>query len=252
MKEKKILDIVAAIGATQDINEVRRIFLEMTRNLVWFDTANFWLYPPLARQLDQVLLAMGSPQKLASVYFEYYANKDEVRQAYNRANLLIARSTDLLDYGRWTQRSEYYNDFLRLAKVHYAVGFDIKDQQISYGAVCLHREKRCGNFSRDEITLLQVIYPHLVNRLRWHHHQQVLLNKLQAYSKDNDLPEIDRFRILTPRERVIIQQVLSGYSNQDIAVHLGISINTVKMHLKNTFVKLGIKRRSQLFLLLSD
>jgi len=78
------------------------------------------------------------------------------------------------------------------------------------------------------------------------------LHKLQANLKYNDILKMDRFRILTPRERMIIQQVLSGHSNQDIAINLGISINTVKMHLKNTFVKLGIKRRSQLFLLLSD
>lgn len=55
------------------------------------------------------------------------------------------------------------------------------------------------------------------------------------------------FDLLTLREREIVRLVLSGESNQEIAEELGLSINTVKMHMQNIFIKLGIRRRCQLF-----
>lgn len=55
------------------------------------------------------------------------------------------------------------------------------------------------------------------------------------------------FDLLTLREKEIARLVLSGESNQEIAKELGLSVNTVKMHMQNIFIKLGIRRRCQLF-----
>jgi DNA-binding NarL/FixJ family response regulator len=53
---------------------------------------------------------------------------------------------------------------------------------------------------------------------------------------------------LTRREREIAQLVAQGYSNQEIATKLGISICTVKNHLQRIFWKLRITNRTQLAL----
>lgn len=50
---------------------------------------------------------------------------------------------------------------------------------------------------------------------------------------------------LSEREREILGLVASGLSNQDIASHLIISLNTVKTHLKNISAKLGTGNRTQ-------
>lgn len=49
--------------------------------------------------------------------------------------------------------------------------------------------------------------------------------------------------LLTPREQEILALVARGYRNQEIAEHLGISLQTVKDHLANSFAKLGVNRR---------
>lgn len=53
---------------------------------------------------------------------------------------------------------------------------------------------------------------------------------------------------LTPREREVVQQVVCGCSNREIAGRLGISDDTVKHHLSNIFDKLGVYNRLELAL----
>lgn len=51
---------------------------------------------------------------------------------------------------------------------------------------------------------------------------------------------------LTPREAEVMALIHQGLRNQDVADHLGVSINTVKKHLASGFEKLGIQRRRQM------
>jgi len=49
---------------------------------------------------------------------------------------------------------------------------------------------------------------------------------------------------LTPTETRILQQIVAGKSNKEIAFDLDISENTVKTHVKNVFEKLGVSDRT--------
>jgi DNA-binding NarL/FixJ family response regulator len=49
---------------------------------------------------------------------------------------------------------------------------------------------------------------------------------------------------LTPTETRILQQIVAGKSNKEIAYELDISENTVKTHVKNVFEKLGVSDRT--------
>lgn len=53
---------------------------------------------------------------------------------------------------------------------------------------------------------------------------------------------------LTPRELDIVETIVAGYSNREIARHLSISEDTVKNHLSNVFDKLGVSSRLELAL----
>lgn len=50
---------------------------------------------------------------------------------------------------------------------------------------------------------------------------------------------------LSPRELEILGLLAAGYSNQEIADQLYISLSTVKSHNQNLFEKLDVKRRTQ-------
>ncbi|MCB0606192.1 MAG: response regulator transcription factor [Lewinella sp.] len=50
---------------------------------------------------------------------------------------------------------------------------------------------------------------------------------------------------ISPRELEVLQLMAEGYSNQEIADKLFISLNTVKTHTSNLFSKLDVRRRTQ-------
>jgi DNA-binding NarL/FixJ family response regulator len=51
---------------------------------------------------------------------------------------------------------------------------------------------------------------------------------------------------LTHRESEVINFLLQGYSNKEIAEELGINVLTVKVHLQHIYMKRGVYRRDKL------
>src|SRR5882672_10834129 len=56
--------------------------------------------------------------------------------------------------------------------------------------------------------------------------------------------EINRLGI-SPRELEVLELISKGLSNQEIADQLFVSVNTVKTHTSNLFMKMDVKRRTQ-------
>jgi DNA-binding NarL/FixJ family response regulator len=62
------------------------------------------------------------------------------------------------------------------------------------------------------------------------------------------LPDPDKENLLTklsPREMDIMREIQAGATNLEIAEHLFLSVNTVKHHIRNVLIKLGLKNRRQ-------
>jgi len=52
-------------------------------------------------------------------------------------------------------------------------------------------------------------------------------------------------RLLTPRERDVLEYLCLGYTNREIALACGSSPNTVRNQLVSIFAKLGVTTRSE-------
>jgi len=60
-------------------------------------------------------------------------------------------------------------------------------------------------------------------------------------------------RLLTPRERDVVQLVADGFGNREVAEQLGLSTHTVRNYLFSIFDKIGISSRAELIMyVLSD
>jgi DNA-binding NarL/FixJ family response regulator len=57
---------------------------------------------------------------------------------------------------------------------------------------------------------------------------------------------------LTYREKQILEEIVSGETNQEIADHLNISVHTVKTHIYNMYKKLNVSNRLQVSHLASE
>jgi DNA-binding NarL/FixJ family response regulator len=67
-------------------------------------------------------------------------------------------------------------------------------------------------------------------------------------SGENFPSEIDLSQ-LTDREREVAHWIQQGYSNQQIAIHMQISLNTVRTHVSSILRKLSLENRTQIALL---
>jgi DNA-binding NarL/FixJ family response regulator len=80
----------------------------------------------------------------------------------------------------------------------------------------------------------------------------VLVDSIAAVARGRmSLPYIDLqalttdpFSELTSRERELLTALANGWTNLQIASRIGISLNTVKYHLKNLYDKLGVSNRA--------
>jgi len=50
---------------------------------------------------------------------------------------------------------------------------------------------------------------------------------------------------LTKREKALLSSLAGGSTNNQLAEDLGVSVNTVKFHLRNLYEKLDVKNRAQ-------
>jgi len=75
----------------------------------------------------------------------------------------------------------------------------------------------------------------------------VVEKEVHVNSNENIVPDVSLISQLeiTKRELEILNLLAQGYSNQEIAATLFVSLSTVKTHNQNLFEKLDVKRRIQ-------
>lgn len=135
-------------------------------------------------------------------------------------------------------RSEIYNDFLRPSGHHYGINLFAFDGDKSIGDLRIWRKNGRADFDRDEVTLLGLIEPGLVQAL-----------KRIALSNDPD-PCSAALARLSRREAAVAWLAARGLADKEIARQLQVTFGTVRTHLDNAFAKLGVRNRTQLACLL--
>jgi len=63
-------------------------------------------------------------------------------------------------------------------------------------------------------------------------------------AEDGDIPANSPLRTLTPRETEVLEHLLEGKSNKEIATALNLQVVTVKVHMKGILRKLGTTNRT--------
>lgn len=79
--------------------------------------------------------------------------------------------------------------------------------------------------------------------------QPVLQRMLDDPPDDHADEGLPALAVLSDRERAVVDQVVRGLRNREIADQLGIAEGTVKVHLHNAYEKLGVGSRTELVLL---
>jgi len=99
------------------------------------------------------------------------------------------------------------------------------------------REERDGRFRAGEIDMLRKVKPFL---------EMALASHLASSEDETRWRHSPYATALTQRETQVVEQLLRGASNREIAQSCGVTVATVKAHFFNIFSKTGVASRTEL------
>ena len=93
---------------------------------------------------------------------------------------------------------------------------------------------------------LKLVKPKTETRIQTVIVEKEVFRKLPSSNEGFILNEDEKLKLgLSNREMEVLQLMAEGYSNQEIAEKLFVSLNTIKTHSSKVFEKLDVKRRTQ-------
>lgn len=156
------------------------------------------------------------------------------------------RLRDLVSQG--FRRSEYYRRYYARAGLQDEAGYVVHTGGGAFVNVSLARERAPG-FTRREVARLAAAAP-LVVRLcvmHWGPGRGQEARRSGTTSRLERVYESFGRDGLTPREQDVLRLVLRGHSVKSAAAALGVSPDTIKLHRKHIYAKLGVASQAALF-----
>lgn len=180
-----------------------------------------------------------------SLYASYYHTIDFLSWCYNQREPMTFRATDLV-YPEVIEESRIHKEWQSRMGVFYTVTACIASNDILYGTISLMRSKEHGDFTDEEVNVLDEINRHLCNRFRLAYPHGV-----NRFMMDASTDPIAAKFSLSPREWEVTCLLMHGLSRAEIAEKLCISTNTLKRHVANIYRKVGVSNARQFFAALS-
>ncbi|MBD0678979.1 helix-turn-helix transcriptional regulator [Pseudomonas sp. PSB11] len=174
----------------------------------------------------------------------YIASREQSRSALYRLSEVAPEHFEL---------TEYYQRYFRVNVVANEIQFNCQLEGDRTLCLSLGSQQR---FSAQQIALLSLIQPWVLGLMRQrlpHETNEVLAASAPAPVQGDWRVQLEASvqqlmgAQLTARELDVGRLMLSGCSSKEIARKLEISIETVKVHRKHMYSKLGIKSQSELF-----
>jgi DNA-binding CsgD family transcriptional regulator len=153
-------------------------------------------------------------------------------------DMTTIRMSDLIGRVRW-HGSLLYREYFEPGAIEFVVDLGLAANRDSYRSVVLLRERDESDFSERDRAVLESLRPHLRAR-----EARAALRQALASAPAIAPPLGGADPPLTAREREIIALVAEGHTNAEIAAALWVSPATVKKHLENVYVKLGVGSRA--------
>ncbi|WP_136065315.1 helix-turn-helix transcriptional regulator [Modicisalibacter radicis] len=137
----------------------------------------------------------------------------------------------------------YYQEFMVPHNHRYVADMFFRREGRIIAGLTVLREASMGDFLPEELALLRKVQPFI----------EFSLNASYLPQRDRERKGMAAKYALTDRELDVLECVLRGSGNKEIASQLSLGLATVKTHLHHIFRKTGAGRRSELIAkLMSD
>jgi len=153
---------------------------------------------------------------------------------FNQPEVKIIQSNDLVPAERRAS-NEYYRRFLASWRIKNTVELRVvRDSRVMAGFT-LFVDKHERDFTSAELKKLE----HLHDMIQFSF-DQVMSNPLQV-----NFESFCSEHRLTPKEIMVLEQLLQGLPNKTISDRLCCKVSTIKTHLQNIFSKLGANSKAE-------
>jgi DNA-binding CsgD family transcriptional regulator len=150
--------------------------------------------------------------------------------------------------------SEYYKTFYHHSDYEDECGYLVATGGDGFVNISLARARDRSPFGKKHLQLLDEITPVISLLCQQHWHKPVATGQTTQNLRGQLNAALEAFGSsqLTDRETQVINLVLHGHSTKTVADKLSISMETVKLHRKHAYAKLGIGSQAELFYLFLD
>lgn len=236
---------IAEVSTVQGTDRFMRVLLAAVKRLVDFDFLMAFAYGGRARPL---ILGDTLDTRRNLVFSEAYVTGpfllDPFFQLVEQGQLSgCFRLRDVApDHFR---RSEYFRVHYGRTGIGEEIGifFDLGNGRT--GVTSFVRWDRSPLVVRAEFDILRAMEPVIGALCARHWSNLHGVSAMPAPAQRG--PGLPDFPMLTAREREIVTMILRGHSTESIALQLGISPGTVKIHRKNIYRKMRVSTQGELF-----
>lgn len=213
-----------------EVNELMDSFLSNIRELIPYEQSSFQVV-----NLDENNFCVTESvfknvkEEFKELFYELSSDQNYLKNLFACKNSIVYLESSLIEESI-RHKIEFYKKFFKPQNLEYAAGIVLIKDSRKLGVISFFRSKQWGDFSEKEIFFLDILKAHLANSV----------SKLISM-KQNE-PALDE-QLFTSREREIIQLLINGCTNEEIAKELFISVSTIKKHIYNIFNKYGVHNR---------
>ena len=236
---------MAEIAAAQRSEAFIPVLLASVKRLVDFDFAMVFAYSGTARPL---ILGDTLDENRHRIIIEDYADGPFLldplfRQVEEGKRSGCFRLHDVApDHFR---RSEYFRVHYSRTGIGEEIGLIFEMEQGLTGVISFARWDSSPSITHADFGILRALEPAIGAFCKGHWASLYGHRDLRALPmRGTAQPD---FQTLTLREREIVTMVLRGHSTESIAMQLGISPGTVKIHRKNIYRKMKVSTQAELF-----
>ena len=212
----------------------QRQALQLVNRLVPLTSSGFYLVG--ADISNRWVVSQNMDESLESLYFDQFLQHDPLNPAgFANSEVCVACIDEQLTEAELLE-SVYYREFMRpLGHRHVADMFFRHTGEI-IAILTMIRASELGHFTQRELALLRDTQPFL----------EYTLNTVYLPRRYRQRDTVQQLYALSDRELEVLELIMGGASNKDIARDLSLALATVKTHVQNLFRKVGVPSRTAL------
>jgi DNA-binding CsgD family transcriptional regulator len=176
-----------------------------------------------------------------SEYEHYYQYRDTVTPLLQNCRQAV-RVSDVIPQAELV-RTELFNDFLRRDGLHWGMDVFAWSGDSNIGDLRIWRGKQRDNFSDHDLAMAELVRPAFTAALA---RARAAAGMTGTTGPHTALISEGVLKRLTARERQVVELIIEGLLDKEIAYRLGISYTTVRTHIDRSFQKLEVSSRSRL------